>query len=266
MNQAIPTYRVRLFGRAVVHAFSTRHGGVSSGTFASLNLSARVGDLPELVVENRRRLLESLGLRLEDTVALLQVHGNRVVEATGGDRGRGVVESAPLPEQADAMITRESGLGLLIVAADCVPVLFWDPVKGAIGAAHAGWRGTVRGVAARTLVAMAETFGTKAGDVLVGVGPAIGPCCYEVDEPVLSALEQAFPDHYSRVVAPAYRSGHGMLDLQEANRLQLLDAGVPESQIEVLGLCTACHRDQFYSERAEGRPSGRFGAVIALSG
>lgn len=264
MNQVVPTFQMRLFGRAVVHAFSTRRGGVSSGAFASLNLSARVGDLPELVKENRRRLLESLGLRLGDTVALLQVHGNRVVEATESDRGRGVVESAPLLEEADAVITREPGLSLLIVAADCVPVLFWDPVQRAIGAAHAGWRGTVGGVAAKTLAAMGETFGTKAGDVLVGVGPAIGPCCYEVDGPVLRALEQAFPDQFPRVIAPA-RPGHGMLDLQEANRLQLLDAGVPESQIEVLGLCTACHRETFYSERGEGRPSGRFGAVIALS-
>lgn len=249
---------------AVTHAISTRHGGASSGPFASLNLSAAVGDKPELVRHNRGVFVEGLGLRLEDTVALAQVHGCRVVQVSDKDKGRGVLDEAPPPERADAMITNAPGVPLLVLAADCVPLLFFDPRRRAVGAAHAGWRGAVSGVAPATVRALGQAFGSRPGDLLVGVGPAIGCCCYEVDEPVLAPLRAALPEEWEQVTQPA-RPGHCRLDLQETVRRQLVRAGVPAAQIQTLGLCTACHPEILYSERAEGRPSGRFGALIALS-
>lgn len=259
----LPLLQFSLFGQGVLHALSTRRGGFSRPPFASLNLSTRVGDDPATVQENRRAFLARLGLRPQDTVALAQVHGSRVALTRQEDRGRGLLPGSQ-PEEADALITQQPGVALLILAADCVPLLFWDPERRAIGAAHAGWRGTLNGVAVKTLGALGKAFGTETGDVRVGIGPAIGPCCYEVDEPVLGPWRSSFPEHYRRVTFPT-RLGHGTLDLQETNRLQLLAAGVPEQKIEVIHLCTACHTELLYSERAEGRPSGRFGAVICLS-
>ena len=262
-HTGLPLLRFSIFGDHVVHAISTRRGGVSLGPFSSLNLSAKVGDALDLVRQNRELFLTSLGLKPESTVALTQVHGHRVVLVLPRDRGRGVTPSARPPEQADAVITQAPGVALMILAADCVPILLWDPVHRAIGAAHAGWRGTTASIATKTLRAMREAFGTDATAILIGIGPSIGLCCYEVDRPVLQPLRRRFPNFYRRVTRPT-RPGHRRLDLRELNRLQLVAAGVPEPQIEVLDLCTACNPDLLYSERGEGRPSGRFGAVIAL--
>jgi YfiH family protein len=257
--------RLRSFSRpGVRHGFSTRGGGISRGTFASLNLGLRVGDDPEAVVENRRRFLASVGLLPGRTVGVQQVHGTRVVTMTAADGGAGVLPDAPLPEAADALITDTPGLGLLVLAADCVPLLFWDPVRRAVGAAHAGWRGSVAGIAVQTVAAMAAAFGCRPGDLVVGIGPAIGGCCYEVDGPVLTALDAQQPGHATAVTQPSARPDRRMLDLKALNRLQLTAAGVPPASLEVSDLCTACHSDLLFSERRLGRPCGRLGAAIAL--
>ena len=258
----LPLLTFRLF-EEVPHGVSTRQGGVSAAPFASLNLGGKLGDVPEHVLHNRMRLADAVGIPLQRTVALTQVHGGRVVAAQPADGGRGVLPEASPPEEADALITDHRGLALLVLAADCVPLLFWDPVHRAIGAAHAGWRGTITGTAVATLAAMAEAYGSRPAEVRVGIGPAIGPCCYEVDAPVLEPLQQRHPGLFDAVTR-ASRPGHRMLDLPEANRLQLLAAGVQAEHIEALPYCTACRTDLLFSERKEGRPSGRFGAIIAL--
>jgi len=257
--------RFGTFPATVRHGVSTRGGGVSGGVFSSLNLSGKVGDDPAAAAENRDRLSRTVAeLSQDHLVVLTQVHGTRVVRAGAADRGRGIRPSAPPPEEADGLITDEPGVPLLVLAADCVPMLFHDPAHHAVGALHAGWRGTVAGGAGAMVRALHETYGADPADLRVGIGPAIGPCCYEVDAPVLDALAAAFPHLAPQVTTPV-RPGHAMLDLQETNRRQLLALGVPAANIEVLRLCTACHDDLLFSDRKAQRRTGRFGALIALA-
>lgn len=263
----LPVLGFRHFnGARVVHAVSTRAGGTSQGPFTTLNLGIKVGDHAPAVYENRSRFLGSLGLSLPATVALTQVHGTRVVEATQADGGRGVLPSVAPPEEADALITNVPGLALLVLAADCVPLLFWDPEHGAVGAAHAGWRGSVVGMARSTVEAMGERFGSRPEALRAGIGPAIGGCCYEVDGPVLEPLRREHPQLFDAVTTPSHKPSHRTLDLKALNRLQLQAAGLRDEHIEVSPLCTACNAELLYSERRLGRPCGRFGAVIALRG
>ncbi len=251
-----------IFGDSVMQGVSTRSGGVSDAPYVSLNLGVHVNDSPAAVIENRRRFLVNLNLSLEQTVALNQIHSDRVVTIEPTDAGMGVVEARPTV-QADAMLTQAAGVALLIQSADCTLILFHDPVHQAIGVAHAGWRGSVSGIVPKAIAEMTRVFGTAPGDVRAGIAPTIGQCCYEVDEPVLGPLRQGYPQWFDKVIAPG-REGHGNLDLQELNRLQLIEAGVVEEHIEVMRLCTSCNGDRFFSERGQGRPTGRFGAVIAL--
>lgn len=259
--EGITHVRFRIFdGAPAVHAVAGRSGGVSASPYASLNLGWSVGDGQAAVAENRRRLYCSLGLDPAKGAAGRQVHKDRVVAV---EHPAGALDPEQGVPETDALLTDRPGVGLLVIAADCVPLLFCDPVRRVVGTAHAGWRGTVQNIAARTVEAMAARYGSRPGDLLVGIGPSIGRCCYEVDEPVLGPLRDALPDDYHDLIEPV-REGHARIDLWESNRLLLLAAGVPAGNIEVSGLCTACNKETFFSERALGRPSGRFGAVIAL--
>jgi len=257
--------RFEHFGPGVVHGISTRLGGVSEPPYATLNLGGGVKDDPDRVRQNRNVFLERLGHRPASTAGVRQVHGNQVVVARRGDANWDTVPASPPIAEADGLVTNEPGLAVAVVAADCVPILFWDPLKRAASAAHAGWRGTVAGIAASTIKAMVETFDSRPSDIRAGIGPGIGPCCYEIDAAVVEPLQAALPDVAERVVT-AGRPDHWMLDLPEANRLQLLAAGLREEHIEVMDLCTSCNTDLLYSQRVEGYPCGRFAAAIALAG
>ncbi|MBI3974841.1 MAG: peptidoglycan editing factor PgeF [Armatimonadetes bacterium] len=240
-------------GTGVVHGFTTRLGGVSGPPYATLNLGRGVGDAPALVAENRRRALAALGAESAAHVEASQVHGGEVAVVGRADRGRKV-------EGADGLVSAEPDVILAIHAADCVPILLWDPRRGAVGAVHAGWRGTAAGVAAAAVATMRQAFGTEPADLRVGIGPAIGPCHYEVDTPVAEAFA-AWPCA-SSVLRPG-RPGYWHLDLVEANRRMLEEAGVPDAQIWSSGSCTACHRHLFFSYRREGL-TGRMGALIGV--
>lgn len=246
-------YTVASFPAGALAVFSTRLGGVSCPPYAKLNVGAHVGDDPAAVAENRRRLGAAIGLP-QPWASVRQVHGSTVlrVDERPGEEPLG---------NADALITDHPGLPLAIFTADCAAVYIYDPVRRAVGLAHAGWRGTAAGVAARTLAAMREAYGTYPGDCYAAVSPAIGSCCYEVDEAVVSQLRR-FP-WLGRVVRET-RPGHWRLDLWLANRLQLEDAGLLPGRIAVSGLCTACHTDEFYSHRAEAGRTGRQAALLVL--
>lgn len=261
----LPVLTFSHFGPQVRHGVSTRQGGVSPAPFDSLNLSGKVGDDPANAEENRERFARAVtSLSQDRLVVLTQVHGARVVPATVTDCGRGILPGAPLPEEADGLVTNQPGVPLQVLAADCVPLLLWDPVHGAVGAVHAGWRGTVAGTAAAAVRLMGEAYGTDPADLRVGIGPCIGPCCYEVDAPVLDALSANHP-HLAPLVTQPVRPGHAMLDLQQANRLQLLALGVPDNAIETMATCTACHPELLFSDRQAGRRTGRFAALIMLA-
>jgi YfiH family protein len=230
----------------VVHAMTTRHGGVSEGRCASLNVSYSVGDALENVDENLHRAAEVVGVRRDDLFAAYQVHGRAVtlVDADTAARPR-----------CDILLTRASDKTLMLRYADCTPVLLADTRRNAIGVAHAGWRGSAVRAAGAAVEAFGEAFGSDPRDLVVGIGPAIGPCCYEVGDDVFAA----FSDR-------PWLFANRRLNLWEANRQALVEAGVPSDQIEVAGVCTQCQSERFFSHRANGgQPAGRFAALIRLA-
>ena len=239
---------------SVTQALFTRQGGVSPAPWASLNVGGTVGDQPERVRENRLRAFAALG---RDPVTLFdvwQVHGVNVVIADAP-------HSPQAPhQQADAILTDKPSLTLFMRFADCVPILLYDPVRKVVGMAHAGWMGTVRGTLRATIETMRARFGTRPADLQAAIGPSIGPDHYAVGPDVVAQVRQAFGEDASGLLSTLDGGVH--FDLWAANRLLLEQAGV--RQIEVAGLCTACHVDDWYSHRAEKGRTGRFGAMIGL--
>jgi YfiH family protein len=236
------------------HGVFTRLGGVSAAPFDSLNLGGNIGDAPEAVRANHVRMYQSLGVEDARACSVWQVHGVEVIHAT-----------APHPErrwlaQADALITDQTDLPLSMRFADCVPILFFDPVRRAIGMAHAGWRGTVGGVAGETVRAMCAAFGCQPADIRAVIGPSISRERYPVGDEVV----QAAADHFGTIdeIVSYDDEGKAHFDLWAANRIDLEQAGV--RVIEIAGICTAGNTHEFFSHRAEGGRTGRFGAVISL--
>ncbi|MBN2387387.1 MAG: peptidoglycan editing factor PgeF [Anaerolineales bacterium] len=243
-----------LFGVDVVQAVFTRRGGVSPAPWAALNLGGTVGDDPQLVAENRRRAFAALGRAPDSLYDVWQVHGTDVVVA-GAPRS----PERPL-RQADVILTDRPGVTLFMRFADCVPVLLHDPQHGVVGIAHAGWMGTVRGTARAAVEALVKHFNSNPAELQAAIGPSIGSDHYEVGPDVVVQVRQAFGDAADQLLAPS--NGRMRLDLWAANQLLLEQAGV--RQIEVSGICTACHVDDWYSHRLEKGRTGRFGAMIGL--
>jgi purine-nucleoside/S-methyl-5'-thioadenosine phosphorylase / adenosine deaminase len=247
----------REVGRARL-AFTTRTGGISKPPYQSLNLGLHVGDAEEAVTENRRRVLGALKAGSRRLVEAEQVHGGEVAiidEAwpAPNPRGRAVAPSA------DALVTRYPGVVLSLYSADCVPVFLTD--GEAIGVAHAGWRGTAACVAERTVGAMGAELGVHPAELAALIGPCVGMCCYEVGEEVAEAVLAVTAEQLAPGVArPGREEGKWRLDLAAANVSQLTRAGVPAERIEVIGRCTCCERETFFSARADGSVTGRCGA------
>lgn len=242
---------------------TTRVGGCSTGAYASLNLGSGTGDDPAAVRENRARLGAIAGAPEDRLTFGRQVHGNNVAvvdPSLVGSGSAGGVESIP---DTDAMVTDVPEAPLVVLVADCCTVALYDPVNKSIGLAHAGWRGTAAGIAASLVEEMAGRFGSDPGELLAGIGPSIGRCCYEVGEDVLERFGGSFPRLVDQVFDGS-RNGKAFLDLQRANRLILASAGVRDDRIETAGLCTACRTDLFYSHRTEHGRTGRSGVLITL--
>jgi len=232
---------------------TTRAGGESAPPFASLNLGLRCGDDADVVARNRGRVAALVGA--EALAMGNQVHDRRVAVVTRADAGRRF-------EDTDALVSAEADVALAVLVADCAAVMLYDPAAGAIGIAHAGWRGTLAGAAAHAVAAMAMVVGARPERMIAAVGPCIGPCCYEVGPEVAAAFRAAHAVVADEILAVGPR-GREMLNLGQANRLQLVAAGVPAARIEVARACTSCDTRRFYSHRAERGQTGRFAAVIA---
>ncbi|MCX7707865.1 MAG: peptidoglycan editing factor PgeF [Anaerolineae bacterium] len=237
----------------LLHAITTRHGGVSTGPWASLNLTNGTGDRREAVEENLRRVADTLGLQRADLVSPTQRHTANVRRVYRCDRGR-------VFDGCDALITDEPGVPLLLRYADCVPILIYDPMHRAIAVVHSGWRGTVQGAARAAVEAMHNQFGSRPAELIAAIGPAIGPCCYEVGQDVVDAVAAAFAQ--PQELLPKQPGGRHRFDLWAANRRLLAEAGI--KQIAVAETCTACRTDEFYSYRAERGRTGHFGALMML--
>jgi polyphenol oxidase len=246
----------------VVHGVSGRTGGASGGGLASLNVSFAVGDDSARVLTNRRRLVDALGISEADVVCAAQVHGTAVARVGRRERGAGFSERETAIAGVDGLVTDEPGVFLWLSFADCAPVLLFDPVHRAVGIAHAGWRGTVGDVVGSAVRALTAEFGTDPQDLLAAVGPAIGPCCYEVGAEVARAAEM-LPRSEAAFVATGEGKWH--FDLIEANAQLLVAAGVRAESVERAGICTSCRNDLLFSHRAQRGGAGRFAAIIGLA-
>ena len=238
------------------HCFTTRLGGVSQGYLASMNIGVHRGDAPQNVLKNYRVLGNALGFAPEDLVLTRQTHSDIVRAVTAEDAGKGFTKDV-WPE-CDALITHTPGVALAVFTADCTPILLHDPVTGAVGAAHAGWRGTAAGIAAKTVQAMVLNFGCRPEDIHAAIGPNIGPCCFETDTDVPDAMRAAL-GHAAQ--AHIRQAGHKYyVNLKALNALWLDRAGV--THVEISPLCTACRQDLFWSHRRVGNQRGSQGAII----
>ncbi len=250
----VALWRVAALEFPGVHAvFSARLGGCSPPPWEGLNLSPAVGDDPARVQENRLRFARAAEFGLEAVAGAQQVHGAAVA----------VVDRPGSAGPVDGLCTDRPGVVLTIAAADCVVVYLADSGGRAVGLCHAGWRGTAADVAGRSVRAMTASFGIHPGDLVAAISPAIGPCCYEVDGPVIRAMVESAS--WAGDVLRIRPGGHALLDLWAANRRRLLDAGVPAASIHVAGICTACHPDRLYSHRRDGGRTGRMQGALWLA-
>ena len=246
-------------GISAPHAFTTRLGGVSRDHLFGLNLAMHKGDLDTNVEENYRILTAALGVEAEKLVLTRQVHGDVIRVVTELDC-RGVDHHA-YPE-CDGLITNTWGVSLVVFTADCTPILLHDPVTGAVGAAHAGWRGTALDIAGKTVQAMVDTFGCRAADIRAAIGPNIGPCCFETDGDVPLALEESFGKAVGEWIRPSGNKFY--VNLKAINALALRRAGV--ASVEISRECTMCRPDRYWSHRYTRGLRGSQGALICCKG
>jgi len=253
----LPLLRSERIGAGFVHGFSTRAGGVSAPPFDALNLGGKWGDDPAHVTENRRRLAEAVG---GQPFVARQVHGTAIRRVRAGEERADVAR-----DEADGLCSDVPGLVLGVFVADCVPVLLADARTGACAAVHAGWRGTVAGILPHAVRVLASEFGARPQDLRVVLGPAIGPCCFEVGLEVVEAVAAAIPDARDRgIVRPSPRglADKAQVDLHAANRLLLAQAGVAPEAVDAIAGCTRCDRARFYSFRRDGAATGQHMGVV----
>jgi len=242
----------------IFHFATTRAGGLSSGVFASFNLGFTAGDSSSIVNKNRQLLADAIGIKPDQLITIRQSHTNKVRIVTAETEA-----AAPDSEPYDAQVTAVPGKCLSVIVADCVPILLYDPTHKVIAAVHAGWRGTVRKITSETLQVMMKKFGSNPRHILAGMGPSIGPCCYEVGQDVIDEVVTRLGSRESFLIE-GDKLGKARLDLWEANRRQMIEAGVLLDHIEIPHICTSCNTAKYYSYRKETEGTGRMMAGIML--
>jgi hypothetical protein len=249
-------YQFDIFqGYPLFHAVLTRQGGYSQGEFASLNTGGTVGDDPEAVLKNHQKIYHTFDYPFDSRFDVWQVHGKDVI-CTDEPRELGTLHT-----KADGILTQNPDVTLFMRFADCVPILLYDPVKQVIGIAHAGWQGTHKQVARETVEKMVACYGSEPADILAGIGPSICQHCYEVGQEPWDAFRASFGEEQAHRYFER-RGGRLYLDLWQANQDVLMAAGV--TKIEIAGLCTAEHLDDWYSHRAEKGMTGRFAVLMSI--
>lgn len=257
--QNLLLYRVRAFDAYpnLTHAIFSRRGGFSQAPFDTLNLGSSVGDDPQAVKKNFEQVYRLTQITPEQTVSCHLIHSADILTINPANQQQ-------LMGRADGLVTGTPNIFLAMRFADCTPLIIFDPVRGAVGLTHAGWRGTMQNIAGATVRRMVQQLGCRPGDMIAVIGPAIGPCCYEVGPEVMAAAAASFEDTASLFTRRNGNANHAHFNLWEANRQQLAAAGV--RQVIQSGLCTACHTDTFFSHRAERGRTGRFGVILGLRG
>ena len=246
----------------VEQAFTTKIGGVSWGDFAELNLGIHTADNQEDVIRNRQLTAKVLNSSLAEWVSGEQIHSNQVAIVSQAERGRGALKENQALRGIDALVTDQPNVLLTSFYADCTPLLFLDPSREVIALAHAGWKGTLAGIAKNTVRQMQLSFASQVEDILVGIGPAIGACCYQVGAEVADLFKADSID--ADKILKRDRADKYLLDLQKANKLQLLKLGLKESNIISSNLCTYCKEELFFSYRREEGRTGRMASLLKL--
>ena len=246
----------------VRHCFSTRKGGVSEGCYSSMNLGWRE-DKPENVIENYRRICSAIDCDSKNTVWTRQIHTDRIINITEADRGKGLFKERE-QNGYDGVITNCKDVVLTGFSADCVLIFFYDPVCKVIGICHSGWRGTVLSIGAKTAKKMVSDYGCKKEDIICGISPAIGKCCFQVDEPVVNAFNGAFEWAGDFIEKDMENEGDYYIDLHGVNEEILVRCGIKRYNIENSRICTMCHPDIFFSHRMMGNERGSMAGFISL--
>ncbi|CAH1208948.1 Polyphenol oxidase [Paenibacillus sp. JJ-223] len=252
--------------------FTTRQGGNGSAPYGSLNCAYHVGDDPVTVLNNRKRIASKLGFSESAWTCGEQVHGKRVAVVRAEDRGRGWMDRESAFQDTDGLVTDVPGVLLTSFYADCVPLYFYDPVRGAVGLAHAGWKGTVAGIAESVIEKMEQEYGSQRHHIRTAIGPSIGDCCYEVDEAVMKHVRVWLDgaegnEGYGangNLIFHSAGNGKTMLNLKECNRHIMMKAGILPDHIECTTWCTSCNPDIFFSYRKENGTTGRMASWIGL--
>lgn len=245
------------------HGFTTRLGGVSEGCCSAMNLSFTRGDAKSAVWENYDRLCAAMEISRENLVTSHQTHTTNVRVVTEQDRGCGITRPRTY-ENVDGMVTNVPGLVLITYYADCVPLYFIDPEHRAIGLSHSGWRGTASRMGDVTVKTMEKAFGTDPARLYAAIGPSICQDCYEVSEDVILEFQKTFPEAQWPALYYQKTDDKYQLNLWEANRIILAEAGVPESHISMPNLCTCCNPDLLFSHRASGGKRGNLAALLTI--
>lgn len=244
----------------LIHFVTTRSGGVSNRPYASLNLGLHTDDNPDHIMANRSLLAVACGISQDKFLYASQVHSGDVKIIDKEAIRNGVLSQSP---RTDASITSVPGICLMVMVADCVPLILFDPQERVSAVIHAGWRGTVKHITSNTIRTMVEHFGCNPADIIAGIGPSIGPCCYEVGEDVRSFVEESFGTSEGYLI-PGKHASKPHFDLWYANHKQLTDSGVKPENIETSEICTLCNSETFFSSRASGGVTGRFAAGICM--
>lgn len=245
----------------VMHGFSTRLGGVSKGHLSSMNLGFSRGDDPEAVQENYQRITKAIGIKVESLVLSHQTHTTNIKTVSKKDCGKGILRPRGYTD-IDGLVTNDPEVTLVTFYADCVPLLFVDPVKRVIASAHSGWRGTVSKIGREAVLKMQQEFGSCPKDIVAAIGPSICQDCYEVSEEVREAFLGEFPESVIETCFQNKENKKYQLDLWKANRFVLEEAGVNPANIAVTDICTCCNPELLYSHRASKGLRGNMAAFL----
>ncbi|MBI5892191.1 MAG: peptidoglycan editing factor PgeF [Deltaproteobacteria bacterium] len=240
---------------ATSHAFLTRTGGTSGGVFSSLNFDLRDGDNESNVKYNKTKAAKVFGFNPLNLITVNQVHGDNIFI---------IDKKTPLSKKvsADAIITNLKGIAIAVLTADCVPIILLDPLNTAIAIVHAGWKGTLKKIAQKTILSMSEKFGTSVETLVAAIGPCIGECCYNVAESVVKLFKNTFPDYKEFI---KLEKSDWKLDLKRANYIQLVCAGLLKKNIWTANHCTSCRKDLFFSYRRDNKKTGRQMSFVMIN-
>ena len=247
----------------VRHGFSVREGGVSSGSYASMNLSFTMGDNRDNVLENYDRMARGLEVDSSSMTSVWQAHTDKIKVVGIADRGKGITLPKD-PEEIDGMVTNEKGVTLVTLHADCLPLYLLDPRNQAIGLTHSGWRGTQKAIGIRTIEAMEKAFGSRRDDLIVCIGPGIGRTAFEVGPEVAEAFSELLGKKQVDEVLMPLQMGTYMLDLTRSNEMLFMEAGIQKDRLYTSDLCTFSRPDLFFSHRRDGSIRGSMAAFLSL--